>query len=58
MKNSEYLIEVSILSTVLFAHHQNKDEEYFNNFELQEEWFQVHFHKIVVRAINHHKMKT
>lgn len=58
MKNSEYLIEVSILSTVLFAHHQEQHEEYFNNLELQEEWFLIPFHKIIVKAINHHKMKA
>lgn len=57
MKNSEYLIEISILSTVLFAHHQCKDEEYFNNIELYEEWFLVPFHRIIVKAINHHKAK-
>jgi len=57
MTNSEYLIEVSILSTVLFAHHQCKDEEYFNSLELQEEWFLVPFHKIIVKAINHHRAK-
>ena len=58
MTNAEYLIEVSILSTVLFAHHQCKDEEYFNNLELQEEWFLVPFHKIIVKAIHHHKAKS
>jgi len=58
MKNSEYLIEVSILSTVLFAHHQCKDEQYFNELELQEEWFLISFHKIIVRAINHNKAKS
>ena len=58
MKNNEYFIEVSILSTVLFAHHQCKDEEYFNNLELKEEWFLIHFHKIIVRAINHNKAKA
>lgn len=57
MKQNEYFLEISILSTVLFAHHQCKDEEYFNDLELQEEWFLVPFHRIVVRAINHHKAK-
>lgn len=58
MKNSEYLMEVSILSTVLFAHHLHTDEEYFNSLELQEEWFLIPFHKIVVKAINHNKAKN
>lgn len=57
MTNSEYLLEVSILSTVLFSHHLCEDEEYFNDVELYEEWFTVPFHKIIVKAINHHKMK-
>lgn len=57
MNNSEYLLEVSILSTVLFSHHLCEDEKYFDNLELQEEWFLVPFHRIIVRAINHHKMK-
>jgi len=57
MTNNEYLLEVSILSTVLFAHHQCKDEQYFNDLELKEEWFIVPFHRIIIKAINHHRMK-
>lgn len=57
MNNTEYMTEVSILSTVLFSHHQKEHEEYFNNLELYEEWFIVPFHKIIVRAINHNRQK-
>ena len=55
MTNTEYLIELSMLSTVLFAHHQYKDEQYFNDLELQEEWFQIPFHRLVVKNINYNK---
>lgn len=53
MTNTKYLMEVSILSTVLFAHHQFTNEDYFANIELQEEWFSIPFHKLVVKTINH-----
>ena len=55
MTQTEYDIEKSILSTVLFSHHQFKDEEFFNNIELKEENFQLYFHKLVVKQINHNK---
>jgi len=57
MTHTDYLMEISILSTVLFAHHQCNEKEYFNHLELQEEWFNLPFHRIIVRAINHHKAK-
>ncbi len=55
MTNTEFLIEKSIISTVLFSHHSCKDEDFFNSVELQEEWFSDYFHKLVVKAINHNK---
>ena len=57
MTQTEYDIEKSILSTVLFSHHQFKDEEFFSNVELYEEHFQDNFHKLVVKQINHNKAK-
>lgn len=55
MTQTEYDLERSILSTILFSHHQFKDEEFFNNVELKEEYFQHHFHKLIVKQINHNK---
>jgi len=52
MTNTDYLIETSILSTVLFAHHQYNNEAYFSNYELNEEWFSIQFHKLIVKTIN------
>ena len=57
MTNTDYLIEVSVLSTVLFAHQQYSEEEFFTSFELQEEWFLIPFHRLVVKTINHTKAK-
>jgi len=57
MTNLEYVIEKSIISTILFSHHQKEDEDYFNNIELKEEHFTDHFHKLVVKQINHNKAK-
>jgi len=57
MTNSEYLLEIAILSTVLFSHHSNNEEEFFNDLELYEEWFSHPYHKIIIKAINHHKAK-
>lgn len=55
MTNIEYAIEKSILSTILFSHHSKEDEAYLNSVELYEEYFSDHFHKLVVRQINHNK---
>ena len=55
MTNIDCMIETSILSTVLFAHHQYTDEAFFNNYELQEEWFSIHFHKLIVKTINNNR---
>lgn len=55
MSNLDYSIEKSILSTIMFSHHQKDDEEFFNNAELYEEFFSDRFHKLVVKQINHNK---
>lgn len=55
MTNIEYLIEKSILATVLFSNHQKEHESFFENFELKEEYFQDHFHRLVAKQINHNR---
>jgi len=58
MTDSEYYIELSILSTVLFSYHQEEHEKYFDEIELKDDWFLNPFHKLVVRAINYNKSKN
>lgn len=55
MTNLEYSIEKSLLSTILFAHHQKEDESYFNTLELKEELFKNPFHRLVAKQINHNR---
>lgn len=58
MYSSNYYLETSILSSVLFAHNQCRDEQFFYDVELKEEYFTNQFHKIVVRQINENKVKN
>ena len=55
MYNENYYLEISILSSILYAHHQCKDEQFFHEVELKEEYFTNGFNKLVARQINENR---
>jgi hypothetical protein len=50
----KYSLELSFISTMLSTHSE-EEEEFFDAQELQEEFFDNYFHKIVIKTINHTK---